>query len=62
MPIIATVIAVRAAVGLMFSIAEQEVVNNAVKVIENTRIAAVPTAKFLWLIFKQPLCIQLRLF
>ena len=50
MPIIATVIAVRAAMGLMVSIAEYEVVSNAVKVKVKTRIAAVPTTKFLWLI------------
>ena len=47
MPIIATVIAVRAAMGLKVSMAEYEVINNAVKAIEKTKIAAVPIAKFL---------------
>jgi hypothetical protein len=50
MPIIATVIAVSAAMGLMVSIAEKEVVTNAVKVKEKTIIATAPIAKFLWII------------
>ena len=50
MPIIATVFAVGADMGLMVSIAEKEVVSNDVKVMAKTRIAAVPTDKFLWLI------------
>jgi len=47
MPIIATIIAVRAATGLKVSMTEYEVIKNAVKVIEKTKIAAVPIAKFL---------------
>ena len=47
MPIMATVVAVRAATGLKVSMAEYEDINNAVKVIEKTKIAAVPIAKFL---------------
>ena len=50
MPITATVMAVRAAMGLMACIAE-EIVKNAIKAKIETKITAVPMAKFLWLIF-----------
>ncbi len=48
MPITATVIAVKAAMGLMACIAE-EVAKTAIKVINENKIMAVPMANFLWL-------------
>ena len=64
MPITATVMAVKAARGLMVCSAE-EVVRKAIKVMKETKITAVPMAKFLWLNFSlttsDPL-VQLGLF
>ena len=51
MPIIATVIAVRAAIGLMVCSVVEEVVKNVAKVMDETKINAVPMAKVLWFNF-----------
>ena len=47
MPITATVMAVRAAIGLMVCIAVNEVAKNIVKVTSETTITSVPMARFL---------------
>jgi hypothetical protein len=51
MPITATVMAVRAAMGLKAWSAEEELIKNAIKATSETKITAVPNAKFFWLNF-----------